>query len=47
VRNQMLGVFGFDLSFALNQIEILQWNMQAQIDSAGNKRGNLSVELPW
>jgi hypothetical protein len=47
VRNQMLGVFGFDLSFALDQVEILQWNMQAQIDSAGNKRGNLSVELPW
>lgn len=47
LRNPALGFVGFDYSFVVDQIKMLQWNMHAQIDSAGNKQGNLAVELPW
>jgi len=47
VRNKMLGFIGVDYSFVLDLTKQVQWNVNAMIDSSGDKQGNLSAGLPW
>jgi hypothetical protein len=47
VRNRALGFLGIDYKFVLDITKALEYNVNAQIDSAGNKQGNFTAGLPW
>lgn len=47
VRNRALGFLGIDYKFVLDVTKILEYNISAQIDSAGTKQGNVTAGLPW
>ena len=47
VRNQALGFLGVNYKFMLDITKTLEYKLDAQIDSAGNKQGNFTAGLPW
>jgi len=47
VRNKALGFIGLDYNFVLDITKKLEYNVNAQIDSAGNRQGTVSAGLPW
>ena len=47
VRNRALGFLGIDYKFVLDITQALEYNVNAQIDSAGNRQGNITAGLPW
>ena len=47
VRNRALGFLGIDYKFVLDITRALEYNVNAQIDSAGNRQGNITAGLPW
>ena len=47
VRNRALGFLGIDYKFVLDITKALEYNVNAQIDSAGNKQGNFTAGIPW
>ena len=47
VRNKALGFLGVNYKFVLDLTKALEYNLDAQIDSAGNKQGNFTAGLPW
>lgn len=47
VRNNPVKFFGMNYNFVLDITKQLNWNINAQVDSEGNKQGNISAGLPW
>lgn len=47
VRNRAVGFLGIDYKFVLDITQALEYKLNAQIDSAGNKQGNITAGLPW